>query len=145
MLYHPDKNKSESAKRKFQNISQAYEVLNNHQARKRYDRSIMINENIQENTTKTNYTYASVYKSKVDPMGYKYFNFDEWTRQHYGQAFDRKRKEKKFTKPDVRTSYNENGNKKLKMYCTMLFVTIYCVLISITSNNYDKPKEKKKT
>lgn len=146
MLYHPDRNKSESAKRKFQSISQAYEVLNNYQTRKRYDRSIMIKEKIQDNTPKTDYTYASVYKSKVDPIGYKYFDFDEWTRQHYGQAFERKRKEKNFTKPpNVRTSNNENSNAMSKMYHTILLVTFYCVLLLITTNSYDQPKEKRKT
>lgn len=47
LKYHPDKNKnSEESKQKFMEIVQAYEVLSDEIARKRYDDNIFINEKI---------------------------------------------------------------------------------------------------
>ncbi|KAF7391392.1 hypothetical protein HZH66_009872 [Vespula vulgaris] len=144
MLYHPDRNKSEFANRKFQNISQAYDVLNNYQTRKRYDRSIMVKQNIQENIPKTTYVYASIYKSKIDPTEKnKRFNFDEWTRQHYGETLHRKKKEK-FTKASITTSENENDKESIILYVAILSLIIYFVLKFISTVDYDVPRKTKK-
>ncbi|KAL2714333.1 hypothetical protein V1478_016890 [Vespula squamosa] len=144
MLYHPDRNKSEFANRKFQNISQAYDVLNNYQTRKRYDRSIMVKKNIQENIPKTTYVYASIYKSKVDPTGKnEYFNFDEWTRQHYGELLHRRKKEEKFTKVNIKTSKKETTEESYISYVAILSLTTYLVLKFILTVDYDVPWKKK--
>lgn len=151
MLYHPDRNKSEHAKRKFQNISQAYDVLNNYQTRKRYDRSIMIKENVEEDAPKVTYTYASVYKSKIDPMGNKYFNFDEWTRQHYGESLYVRRRKAKFTKANNKINITEstNNNDNLFPYWTILFLIVFLILKLIYplkyTTDYDVPQKKKET
>ncbi|XP_046826661.1 dnaJ homolog subfamily C member 30, mitochondrial-like [Vespa crabro] len=146
MLYHPDRNKSEHAKRKFQDISQAYDVLNNYQTRKRYDRSIMIKENVEENAPKVTYTYASVYKSKVDPMGNKYFNFDEWTRQHYGERLYVRRRKEKFTEANNKINESTNNNN-LFPYWTILFLIVFLISRLVYplkyTTDYDVPQKKK--
>ncbi|XP_014613437.1 PREDICTED: dnaJ homolog subfamily C member 30-like [Polistes canadensis] len=143
MQYHPDKNDSELAKRKFQNISEAYEVLYNYQTRKRYDRSILVKQNIQKNIPKTNYTYASTYNSKINPMGNRYFNFDEWTRQHYGETFSKRKKTENIIKTNIKISEEkENFQDRFIIFSAVFIVIIYLIIQLNTHANYDEPKKK---
>ncbi|XP_018315634.1 dnaJ homolog subfamily C member 30 [Mycetomoellerius zeteki] len=82
LQYHPDKNKSEYAKQKFQDISEAYEVLGNHDQRKVYDRDIMVRRQPVSTTTQEP---ISDYKNKVYSGSSKIYNFDAWTQAHYGK------------------------------------------------------------
>lgn len=81
LQYHPDKNKSEYAKQKFQDISDAYEVLSNHYQRKIYDRNTMI----RRQPVSTTQEPISDYKDKVYSGSSKIYNFDAWTHAHYGK------------------------------------------------------------
>lgn len=143
MQYHPDKNDSELAKIKFQTISEAYEVLYNYQTRKRYDRSILVNQNIQKNTPKTNYTYASTYNSKINPMGNRYFNFDEWTRQHYGETFNKRKKREKIIKTNINIDEKKEKSQEMAIiFSAISIIAIYLIIQSNTDDNYDEPKKK---
>lgn len=82
LQYHPDKNKSEHAKQKFQDISDAYEVLGNHEQRKIYDRKMLLRRPTVSTTTQEP---VSHYKDKVYSGTSKIYNFDEWTQTHYGK------------------------------------------------------------
>ncbi|KAG5343366.1 DNJB9 protein, partial [Acromyrmex heyeri] len=82
LQYHPDKNKSEYAKQKFQDISEAYEVLSNHDQRKIYDRDTMVRRQPVSTTTQEP---ISDYKDKVYSGSSKIYNFDAWTHAHYGK------------------------------------------------------------
>ncbi|KAM0734264.1 DnaJ-like protein subfamily C member 30, mitochondrial [Formica fusca] len=82
LQYHPDKNKSGYAREKFQDISDAYEVLGNHDLRKNYDRDIMIRQSPMSTTAQEPISY---YKDKVYSDSSKIYNFDEWTQAHYGR------------------------------------------------------------
>lgn len=82
LQYHPDKNKSGYAREKFQDISDAYEVLGNHDLRKNYDRDIMIRQSPMSATAQEPISY---YKDKVYSDSSKIYNFDEWTQAHYGR------------------------------------------------------------
>ncbi|KAL6428283.1 hypothetical protein ACFW04_008532 [Cataglyphis niger] len=82
LQYHPDKNKSGYAKQKFQDISDAYEVLSNHELRKNYDRDTMIHQSPMSATAQESISH---YKDKVYSGSSKIYNFDEWTHAHYGR------------------------------------------------------------
>ncbi|XP_012146106.1 uncharacterized protein LOC105663203 [Megachile rotundata] len=87
LKYHPDKNKSESAKHMFQKISDAYGVLGNYKSRKQYDRSIAVRHG------RINVVHKPVYKqdnfeSDAPPIKQKIYDFDEWTRAHYQRTFE---------------------------------------------------------
>jgi len=88
LLYHPDKNRSEHAKQKFRDISEAYEVLSNHEQRKIYDRGILLR---QQPVSTTAEEPMSSYKDKVYTGSSKIYNFDAWTQAHYGKQMQAKR------------------------------------------------------
>ncbi|XP_020291940.1 dnaJ homolog subfamily C member 30-like [Pseudomyrmex gracilis] len=90
LQYHPDKNKSDFAKEKFQDISEAYEVLGNHELRKNYDRGMMIRQQPISTTRESTVNY----KEQVYSGSSKIYNFDEWTRAHYGMEFQKSQKRK---------------------------------------------------
>lgn len=109
--YHPDINTSSDAKKQFQQISDAYEVLGNFHKRKLYDRDFLARGN---KATTARPRTAGVYETMdEDPLaGFhksrasKYdayrasasqphnFDFDAWTKAHYGHAFRRSLKDR---------------------------------------------------
>nr|XP_012224276.1 PREDICTED: dnaJ homolog subfamily C member 30-like [Linepithema humile] len=92
LQYHPDKNKSEHAKQKFQDISEAYQVLSSHELRKNYDRRMML---YQRPVSATSEESNPQYKSKVYSGTSKIYNFDAWTQAHYGKQIYRNNMRKK--------------------------------------------------
>ncbi|XP_076223033.1 dnaJ homolog subfamily C member 30, mitochondrial [Nomia melanderi] len=85
--YHPDRNKSKTAKEIFQQVSDAYEVLGNHKLRKQYDRTIVTKHlNIRK------YQDTKIVRDHSTPSTGKIFDFDEWSKEHYGIAFERQMK-----------------------------------------------------
>lgn len=144
MLYHPDKNKTEFAKRKFQNISEAYEVLSNHQARKRYDRSMMvIKHNIQRNVPKNIYKHASIYKSKTHPMNSKHFNFDLWVKEHYGETFARKQAKYMWLSNEEMSRKSGEVQEFSAFFYLIAFLMTYVFILFGTYYKDDVPKAKK--
>lgn len=86
--YHPDKNKSGYAKQKFHDISEAYEVLGNHELRKNYDRDIIIHQPSSSTTAQESTVHN---KDKVYSGSSRIYNFDAWTHAHYGEQMHRYR------------------------------------------------------
>lgn len=80
LQYHPDKNKSRYAKEKFHDISEAYEVLGNHESRKKYDQNTMIHQSPGSTTAQE---FTSPNKDKIYTGRSRIYNFDEWTHAHY--------------------------------------------------------------
>ncbi|XP_076280804.1 dnaJ homolog subfamily C member 30, mitochondrial [Lasioglossum baleicum] len=82
LQYHPDRNKSEEARKMFHNISDAYEVIGNFASRKKYDRSIAVKrvdiDQIQRPPTTEE--YSKQHMAKI-------YDFDDWLRAHYGKSF----------------------------------------------------------
>ncbi|MBW0549220.1 hypothetical protein O181_088935 [Austropuccinia psidii MF-1] len=79
---------------KFQELVEAYEVIGNEDARKRYDAGVgpVIRESRRTTGFKTpDDPKAAFYKSRLQqkmtnsPSTGRAYNFDEWTRQHYSQ------------------------------------------------------------
>lgn len=86
--YHPDKNKSGYAKQKFHDISEAYEVLGNHELRKNYDRDIIIHQPSSSTIAQESTVHN---KDKVYSGSSRIYNFDAWTHAHYGEQMHRYR------------------------------------------------------
>lgn len=91
--HHPDVSGDSSSVAKFQEISEAYEILGNHFSRKKYDRGLL-------NPTDRRSEHQASRDDDADigfrPRKYqkreavftgktKYYNFDEYYRQHYGE------------------------------------------------------------
>ncbi|CAK9824129.1 DnaJ homolog subfamily B member 14 [Anthophora retusa] len=89
LKYHPDRNKSESAKHIFHEISNAYDVLSKYETRKHYDRTIVVK------TKHTTSSKADKIKTVYPTSGMeKIYNFDEWVQTHYTDAFKQSRTRK---------------------------------------------------
>lgn len=94
--YHPDKNTASDAKQKFQDVSDAYETLSNFNKRKLYDRDL----EARGQHSRTKKVYEDTYE---DPMSRSYrppageirYDFDAWTRAHYGDTLKRTIQDKK--------------------------------------------------
>lgn len=96
--YHPDKNTAADAKQKFQDVSDAYETLSNFSKRKQYDRDLQA----RGDHSRTQKTYEEV--NDDDPMSESFrpqnypgakYDFDAWTRAHYGDTLKRSIQDKK--------------------------------------------------
>jgi DnaJ-class molecular chaperone len=142
LQYHPDKNESEYAKQKFQDISEAYEVLSNHELRKNYDRRMMIYQQPMSATSKES---MSQYKDKVYSGTSRIYNFDAWVHAHYGKQMhaDRIRRYKYDKHIEMEKLYNnEKQPKYIEISLLLLTITIIAILYQ---KNVDIPKSKNKT
>ncbi|XP_065354868.1 dnaJ homolog subfamily C member 30, mitochondrial [Calliphora vicina] len=162
MLYHPDKNQgSESAAIKFREITQAYEVLGNFRLRRLYDKGIIHTAGSQyaqatEETVKdvdqeveddpsTKFYKSRFTKSKVSNSEGRtpIYNFDEWSKEHYGKSFERRKAAKaKFD----RTQAQAKEHALIAQNEILLFgIAVVCVLIYLkfmAESSYDTPKDK---
>lgn len=91
-LHHPDANIETGSIEKFHEISEAYEVLGNHFSRRKYDRGLIRpeqrtataeNEGNQETAFKPGAFKA---RGPIQTGRTKYYNFDEYYKQHYGDC-----------------------------------------------------------
>ncbi|XP_073845656.1 dnaJ homolog subfamily C member 30, mitochondrial-like [Musca autumnalis] len=156
MQYHPDKNQgSETAALKFREITQAYEILGNFRLRKLYDKGILhtagpqyaqrANEAPEPDDATTRFYKSRFRKSKVaDSKGRtQMYDFDEWTRQHYGDSFERRRTAKE------KYDYNKEREKDdlliMQKEIVLLCIAIFSVLAYwkvYSESSYDLPKER---
>lgn len=102
--YHPDKNKSDEASEKFRDISEAYEVLGNFNSRKVYDRSLIVKPRSERDCAKSSrldpkmkyyQTQAAIFKHESKSGSTPVYDFDAWTKAHYGQTLRRNIQDKK--------------------------------------------------
>jgi DnaJ family protein C protein 30 len=154
MEFHPDKNKgSEEAAQQFRAITEAYEVLGNLRLRKLYDKGILHTADQKfaqhtEETTQTD-TEARFYesreqRSRASPTGKTpIYNFDEWTRMHYGEVFARREA--------ARARYKRNVKRNIidrqSYYSEIALLGIVCILILLSVSHmknmsYDVVDEK---
>lgn len=103
--YHPDVNKSEGAPIKFRDVAEAYEILGNYEKRKQYDRTIQVRsptyqqpENIKpaDFTKEAHRAHVEILRHRVQHDGTPIYDFDAWTKAHYGEIFAKSRKNKEF-------------------------------------------------
>lgn len=149
MMYHPDKNKdSEIAKLKFQEINEAYEVLGNYNLRKKYDKGIFTPKKTEVTYEETDCTDEHIdfkrkelKKRKPPPTGRtQIYNFDEFYRQHYGDAIKHEAK----TRREYKEFIKEEKTSKISTFQALIFmITFTGILMFIESelSSYDKPSK----
>ncbi|XP_017090400.2 dnaJ homolog subfamily C member 30, mitochondrial [Drosophila bipectinata] len=157
MLYHPDKNQgSESAAKKFREINQAYEVLGNYRLRRLYDKGIVhtagaqYSQNVQdypdpvvEDDPETKFYKSRFQKSKVaDSEGRTpIYDFDEWSRCHYGKSFDRRQAaQAKHERIRVQKEANQISGQTDLVLLSLLFAGVSLYLMFLAESSYDNPK-----
>lgn len=141
LKYHPDRNKSESAKHMFQEISNAYSVLGNYQSRKQYDRGIAVRHGKVNVVYKPVYTPSNVAQSTSSK--FKAYDFDEWTRQHYQKTFEIDM-EKKWMKDHLRNIKNKQPKSTTggPLLVMTILITFCLSLYLKKKEDYDVPLEK---
>lgn len=122
-LHHPDVNDDPETATKFHEITEAYEVLGNHLKRRKYDRGIL------QDRTKPSSQYdggksetsfrPGAFKSRgpIKTGRTKYYNFDEYYKQHYGEQVlqqfkKRERNASKARRESTRTGVGEESIQK---------------------------------
>ncbi|XP_078039735.1 uncharacterized protein LOC144471506 [Augochlora pura] len=137
--YHPDRNKSDQAKVRFQNISDAYQVLSNFQLRKQYDRTIAIKYADIDKIQRTETAYSE------KTMG-RMYDYDEWLRAHYGRSFERRKAQKEqyaeymHHRKQIK-EINEERESSIKVAIVLSIIIL--IVLYITDRNvlkYDQPK-----
>lgn len=130
LQYHPDKNKSEYAKQMFQDISDAYEVLSDHEQRKIYDRSTLLYQ--QPTVSTTVKRPASFYKDNVYSGSSKIYNFDAWTQAHYEKQMYagrlRRQKYEKMKEMDEEHARSKNNSLYLTISAFLFTLTMIAIL-----------------
>ncbi|CAD1468117.1 unnamed protein product, partial [Heterotrigona itama] len=120
LKYHPDKNKSKSAKEMFHKISEAYDILSKYDTRKQYDRTILIKQDL-EYKTKHEYNYkmksehVSQYTDKLHTAGKsmkQVFDFDMWLEHHYSNIARKTFEQKRRSNRDQRHVHSTNTDHR---------------------------------
>lgn len=157
MVYHPDKNKdSESAADKFREITEAYEVLGNYRLRKLYDKGILYGSDEYQKhqppseekdiDPTTRFYKARMHKESPTATGRTpIYDFDEWTRSHYGN-------ERKRTQKLRQTNYDRSTREEIRLndktasvvMFILMFVLIIMTFISKKSKDVNRIEEQKK-
>lgn len=138
ITHHPDKHKgSEESHEKFQEITEAYNVIGNQEARKQYDRELIVEGQLRAEHT---HTYKPPPSFKKDPASI--YNFDEWTKAHYSNQLDRRQRSRirreELTEEDANTPKVGTGTmKKTVVLITALTTIIVYIYHSKKSQNLE--------
>lgn len=160
MLYHPDRNKgSEIAAEQFRDLSKAYEILGNFRLRKLYDKGIIHTAgreysdaasheiNDHEDDPQTKFYKARMNRSDAPtPTGRTpIYDFDEWSRAHYGGTFERRQQGKKKLKKNYeqRRMDTDSLQKDFMLY-GLAFMVIGFMVMSSDMAGHDTVVEKRK-
>ncbi|XP_012530290.1 dnaJ homolog subfamily C member 30, mitochondrial [Monomorium pharaonis] len=142
LQFHPDKNKTEYAKQRFQDISDAYEVLSNHEQRRIYDRSILVRRQPMSSTTVEE--PMSNYRDKVYSGSSKIYNFDAWTQAHYGQQMHATRMRRQAYEYQKKTEEMRGGSKDNPRFMEIAVFFLTLIMITyILRENPDVPRRKR--
>lgn len=153
-VYHPDKNKgSDEAAHKFHDITAAYEVLGNIKLRKLYDKGLLHTAGSEFSSCYTETEPENkFYKSREQrarppaPAGKTdVYNFDEWTRAHYSETFERTKidRSKNMIKNEI-LILSKYAFQAEMFFCGFIVVVIVFISLFRGSENFDAPAEKKK-
>nr|QTU90361.1 DnaJ homolog subfamily C member 30 [Nilaparvata lugens] len=147
MIYHPDKNDgSAEAAEKFRSITEAYDILSNINRKKLYDKGLHNPSTSSTDTCKTKDNFKN--RSSVPQYGRTpYYDFDSWTKAHYGRTFRQDQSEKARVNNLKRSEIDAKANRKIDislMGILVVFLTLSCLLEYIYESNLDKVKETNK-
>ncbi|XP_060646159.1 dnaJ homolog subfamily C member 30, mitochondrial [Drosophila nasuta] len=161
MVYHPDRNDgSETAAIKFREITQAYEVLGNYRLRRLYDKGIVHTAgsryaqdvqnvekdlDVEEDDPQTKFYKSRFTKSKVvDTDGRPpIYDFDEWSRAHYGKNFDRRQAaQQKYDRQQVQKEHSRISAQNDFVMLTFIFAGVAVYLMFAAESSYDTPKQR---
>ncbi|XP_004518126.1 dnaJ homolog subfamily C member 30 [Ceratitis capitata] len=157
MQFHPDKNKGcEISAKKFREITQAYEVLGNYRLRRLYDKGVIHTagptyqqpteyEPEVEDDPETKFYKSRFKKSKVsDELGRTpIYDFDEWSRSHYGKSFQRRQDSKaKFERKQSQNRQHVLTLQNELVLFGFVFVVVAMYAIFYTESSLDTPRER---
>ncbi|XP_014243466.1 dnaJ homolog subfamily C member 30-like [Cimex lectularius] len=138
LIYHPDRNEGNSAK--FHAITAAYEVLGNYNSRKLYDRGLTtIYEGTADASAKSE-PFKDKYRMPTASGRTVVYDYDEWTRAHYGHNFARRNAAKERYEWIHKSKAKHTEFKKIQNV-VFVFVTFF-ILITFASQyreNLDVP------
>lgn len=146
-MYHPDRNSgSEEATFRFSQISEAYHVLGNKALRRKYDRGILSQGDLQESPGERESTAPSSnqktrarHSPSVGANQEKIFDFDAFIRAHYGEQLQREkelrqRREKIHQKRKAQYEDVKLGRMK-EVAVGMLLVMAMAIVLNMRSSN----------
>ncbi|XP_065334033.1 dnaJ homolog subfamily C member 30, mitochondrial [Cloeon dipterum] len=124
-VYHPDRNKgSQEAADKFRQITEAYETVGNVQKRRMYDKGGLFETHVDMQETEEQKSVSKFYKSRGMTYTGKtpIYDFDEWSREHYGRTFARREKAKERHQSKINLNMNvRDHNESLTFMLLVAF------------------------
>uniref|UniRef100_A0A182QQW9 J domain-containing protein n=1 Tax=Anopheles farauti TaxID=69004 RepID=A0A182QQW9_9DIPT len=156
-LYHPDKNKgSDVAAEKFRDITAAYEILGNYRLRKLYDKGILHTAGRQyaseepsaateqkEDDAQTRFYKKRMTRTQAPTATGRtpIYDFDEWSRNHYGSRFEQKKQaEERFkNKAEREEIFKSRMQHEYIIFPLMFLCIMYCMIV-FQEGTYDTPK-----
>ncbi|XP_008424024.1 dnaJ (Hsp40) homolog, subfamily C, member 30b [Poecilia reticulata] len=151
-IYHPDKNPgSEEATQRFAKISEAYAVLGNISLRKKYDRGILSQSDLQSPEKPSSEDASSRVTSsqqqhfrhqRVRPFsqtgGRPMFDFDAFFKAHYGEQLQRERDlrvKRKQMEEEQKKRLKEYRQEKMRELTALMLATMsVMILINLFSS-----------
>lgn len=154
--YHPDMNRSSEAASKFREITEAYEVLGNYKLRKLYDKGILhtagkhyhtetVYEAQEEDDAQTKFYKARMHRSKPTATGRTpIYDFDEWSKNHYGDNFEKLQRAKKKYKEKLEKEQNHIHSLQKEYILLGILTVVITILIAIKeTTHYDVDRIKR--
>uniref|UniRef100_A0A336K4I6 CSON006030 protein n=1 Tax=Culicoides sonorensis TaxID=179676 RepID=A0A336K4I6_CULSO len=151
-MYHPDMNKDNvEAAEKFREVSASYEVLGNFKLRKLYDKGILHTASPQyaqqaaqeaaEDDPQTKFYKQRMRRTETPqaPGETPVYDFDEWTRNHYGSAFERRMKARMRHKWEMEKEEHKINSLKMDKLIYWMMLTIGLIVLFVPTS-YDEPK-----
>ncbi|XP_012288020.1 dnaJ homolog subfamily C member 30 [Orussus abietinus] len=136
MKYHPDRNKSESAKQKFRDVADAYNILGNYTSRKKYDRGTLVTayqKDLKHDAEiKSEHPHQRFYQSRMSTNEHTAknekkdsHNFETWTHDHYEKLFAQRMELK--AKRDLKDKMKESDDQ----VSVKVVITVACICLII--------------
>ncbi|XP_023012782.1 dnaJ homolog subfamily C member 30, mitochondrial [Leptinotarsa decemlineata] len=143
MVYHPDKNQDSNAQsaQKFRDITEAYEVLGNIKTRKLYDKGLYFRSTPSATEEDVDKFYKSrETRSRPPPpsSGIPIYDFDEWSKSHYGATFRRQMENKNRTREYIIRREKEKEHTKIENMLLVFLGISFMFMLYFKETDYDK-------